>query len=583
MTAELVFPRRAFQRELIGRLRSSSGAITLDRALLGDIIRSLGRVDSIRDEKQASDAVEELIEQRILISAKTPWTVGDECRLSPSPILGETPEERFANLPTLPGLPRGMILTGNALLVLDAVLFFIFYCVYLPQSWIGPVTGTGAFIGAILSYVGLKLSDQNAVTALRWTLRKWFAVAATATVLLALNLVGFFHPCVVSAPPGTGIFVDGKLQKVVPILWDMSQDDYNNPKKWLENSPVYLHLRWDPHDVRLVKKWYVDEQFNSEPSTHVFVHWAQPLELFKDWHVTALISPLLRIALDPSQVTDEKLLGRLVAWDQTFQLMMFDSFDDLSARPLTLRVSLHKRPDRSGALDCRFVNLGGDLLLPFPKIDIKDCEAEENWNEARRQVFSNLERVLQMHGLVGKEAEVKQGERAGQIILQTQQAVKAGGAEPAQNLAQELNLIASEENAQLALLAKNAQHQLNRVAPTATPIATGKIQPRVYIHIAGESQRKIAEELSTRLRQATPTGFSVPGIQNVFGRSFIPDRLEIRYYTESPSALAQIKDIVTKAGAPSVQTVRIKPSERDIAESRDISSHYEIWFGRDWR
>src|ERR1043166_3834648 len=156
MAAELIFPRRAFQRELIRRLRTASAPIVLDRKLIAELVGNVGRADSTLNQGQASEAIAELIEQRILTGPKTSWSVGEECQLRREPILGETPEERFARLPNLPELPRGMILAGNVLLLVDAVLFFVFYCVYLPQSWIGPVTGTGALIGALLSYAGLK-------------------------------------------------------------------------------------------------------------------------------------------------------------------------------------------------------------------------------------------------------------------------------------------------------------------------------------------------------------------------------------------------------------------------------------------
>jgi hypothetical protein len=604
MAAELIFPRRAFQRELIRRLRTASAPIVLDRKLIAELVGNVGRADSTLNQGQASEAIAELIEQRILTCPKTSWSVGEECQLSREPILGETPEERFARLPNLPELPRGMILAGNVLLLVDAVLFFVFYCVYLPQSWIGPVTGTGALIGALLSYAGLKLSNESAVTALRWTFRKWFTIVAIGSFLLLVNLIGYFHPCIVRAPPGTTVLVDGKFATVIPFTG--TEDDRVNPRKWLENGEARLHLRWDPHDIQLKKQWHVDQDFNPEPSRHVLLHWTKPSELFGDWNFTAFLSPFLRIAPDPTQASDEKFAQRLADWDQIFHFILFDSVEDLGASPLTLRVSVQKKPDRSATLQCAFINTHGDLLLPLPAVDVKDFEAEDNWNQARRQVFLNLDRLLQVHQLLPKDDQVEGAKERGEIITSTEhateQAVRERNFTAVEDLTEKLKSIADGPNPQLAQLARTAQHSLDRVAPTPAPInflvpgsivrlpasafstkaASENVPPRIYIHIAGESQRRTAEDLAEKLKHATPTSFSVPGIENVLGRAFIPDRLEIRYYTKSPSSLNAIKEIVMKMGARSLETVRIKPSTRDIEESRDINSHYEIWFGRDW-
>ncbi len=108
--------------------------------------------------------------------------------------------------------------------------------------------------------------------------------------------------------------------------------------------------------------------------------------------------------------------------------------------------------------------------------------------------------------------------------------------------------------------------------------ADTKIKSRVYLHIASEAQRPLAEALQSAL---TVNNYISPGIQNVAGKGYIPDTLEVRYFSEESKARAEaILKLLKDKGAKDGRISLVNPSDKDLRISSDITSHFEVWAGK---
>lgn len=127
-------------------------------------------------------------------------------------------------------------------------------------------------------------------------------------------------------------------------------------------------------------------------------------------------------------------------------------------------------------------------------------------------------------------------------------------------------------NAAKKLLASAPQEQLQSLA-AANPRAA-QLLPRVYIHVADESQRKSARRLQSDLEEA---GFLVPGIENV-GRKHlsIPRLTEVRFGDARDSRFAdELGKRIQRAFGIQVRTRKLSGNRYPLARGT-----FEIWFGR---
>jgi len=134
--------------------------------------------------------------------------------------------------------------------------------------------------------------------------------------------------------------------------------------------------------------------------------------------------------------------------------------------------------------------------------------------------------------------------------------------------------------AQVTALKGWVQQRNARVADSIQRAATlqfetASVKPRVYIHIVEENQRAGARRIQ---RQLEAGGFVVPGIQRV---SQGPRTSVVRYFKENERAGAdRVRDIVAAAGV----SLTVSDLSRRFGSSGAIrASHYEIWFGPDFR
>lgn len=413
-----VFPRRAFQRQLLRRLRAVGQPEALTPEVIAQLVSEAGgeaTPAAAGDAATVRATVAELIDQR-MVSGAADWDVGGTVALGPQPILGETAEERFARLPPLPELPPWMIVSGRLLTGLAAVLFVTFYFTYLPQSKLAQIMGAAALIGALLSHAGLRLSDQRALTGLRWTMLRWVTMAAICGALAALLGVGVANPCVIKAPPGSQIWVDGKLfEEIAP---NPSSD------RLLCTTPVAarLHLHWDDHEISVRKNWHVDPDWHTEWTHPVRVHWMRwGGGMFAHWKGDSVLVPSVRIAanwMEPANAIapdgspakiDLRWRKLASGWNDELQDALSGGGlvkSDAAFAPFVVRVELRSRADGSAEIIYALFNAKGEILRPLRPVPVADPNVPASLDAAKKEVFSQLEAELRVGRLLGSPETV---------------------------------------------------------------------------------------------------------------------------------------------------------------------------------
>jgi hypothetical protein len=110
----------------------------------------------------------------------------------------------------------------------------------------------------------------------------------------------------------------------------------------------------------------------------------------------------------------------------------------------------------------------------------------------------------------------------------------------------------------------------------ALQVAVGGILPRIFIHIAAESQRPDANELRQRLiaMQSNGQGLVVPGIQKVTNA---PSEIQLRFLKSSDAAeaLSLAQSLSTLLGSPVTAT---DLSKTFGAQTNIKPRTFELWF-----
>lgn len=134
-----------------------------------------------------------------------------------------------------------------------------------------------------------------------------------------------------------------------------------------------------------------------------------------------------------------------------------------------------------------------------------------------------------------------------------------------------------EQETRIEQLGEKIEKKEAPLVPTSAATAPA-IAPRVYIHIAEESQRSSAASLQSALRNEK---FNAPGIQNV-GRNpgaFIPAATEVRYYRDEELELALRLITLLKSMKLGLK-INDNPQKVPGAGRGTRPGHYEIWFSR---
>ena len=117
-------------------------------------------------------------------------------------------------------------------------------------------------------------------------------------------------------------------------------------------------------------------------------------------------------------------------------------------------------------------------------------------------------------------------------------------------------------------LSEGEQEQLKRLQATLPPLP-----PRFYIHIGDDSQRGLAQELATLLKQK---GYTVPGIERVGDKGVKSNQL--RYFLEPESGAQTPQELVAM-----LNTFRYGPWREVFVRGYENSpkvrpGQYELWF-----
>jgi hypothetical protein len=294
--------RREFQRILIDELRSGQPA-TLDDAFFAAVEAKAN--EPFPQGKRAEIArkwVDDLVGERILVKTGAGL---DEFQLNPNPIVGETATERFENLPA-DVLDQRMPVSLVALYAINSFLFLLLSFFFLPDS-IVKVLGSAA--GVALGVFGLKsLNPSESSEAPRLLQRKVIGAALIfATLVQGILLgIGFTYPCQIIALPGSTVFVDGKFLERTsepPEDEKTTAGKGNSPENiqpWLKARKKIHFLRWEMHEIKITKKWYVDADRSQESVQNVSVDLKKllklaPGEAFAKWKMESEQRPHLKI------------------------------------------------------------------------------------------------------------------------------------------------------------------------------------------------------------------------------------------------------------------------------------------------
>lgn len=634
--------------------------------------------------------IDELVVERILVKGPAG---PDEYQLNPDLIVGETPLQHFVQLPPDPSenrLPLGLLI----LYALNSFLFLILSFFFLPDSVVKIV---GSAAGVILGVLGLKsLNPRESGGDPRLWLRRLTASALTLATILQVTLlaIGFSNPCRIKAIPGSTVLVDGKFLERTPDppLKDRqgveNLDSPENLLPWLTAQRRNHFLRWETHEIKITKKWYVDNERSQESVQNVSVDLSEiwsPKKAFAKWEMKAEQKPYIRIDYggagskdrDP-KLADESGAGSDTAFTNAELRGFVEEWDEIWAAALAdTDVVGHKRMD----LYVAAVALAEDQSSPYLTFQIRDWmdkplkalrpivprapgidvssqsspapSAPDEKTYKRLLAESVRDEIFeQLRNELGFPLKIKPKASSPQIASLTQQlkieiesprataspapsplssprvtpgpsptAIVAATVAPAATPTPASTPVSTppaektDTVAELTKIAKDAadkgqldvavstQQQLAQMVVRRSPGPVDKLQlqveqsqntlkeaikrnsgsGRIYLHIADESQRQPATEISNKLKGA---GFAVIGIQNVGGRAYIPDTAEVRFFAfpdppATKKAAEQIVAALASAGVRKPRPSYVIPSAQEKKNSIEIASHFEIWFARD--
>jgi hypothetical protein len=494
--------------------------------------------------------------------------------------------------------------TSTGLLFLYAANSFLFLLLsffFLPDSI---VKIAGSAVGVALGVLGLKSvnpRENEGVT--RWSrYRSWFVAILLLAALgqMGLLYLGFANPCRIWAIPGSTVFVDGKFLERTPdppdeILKQTTRlESPNNILPWLTPLLNKHWLRWDTHEIKIAKKWYVDAERSQESVRNVSVNiWKlwNPRNAFDKWEMKTEQRAYFKIdygflgaqpeATPPSTgygtgdfTFNEPAFRNLAEeWDQTWTTAM-DQKDVIGHKRTELYVAaIQMVQDRSVLhLEFQIRDWTDRPLKPLRPIPQPRAQSVVGSNQVsdpriaiREEVFDQLLKEL------GIPEKIKVPRAANEVIALAQQlntAVETSAAPPAEGpppstgaspsppaivtTVKQLEKIATDavKNNQMDV-AVAAQQQLKE---TITQVSAKSSSSRT---LSFKSDLEEAQKIVQRaIGEKTGKGrvyihivdesqrdparklesllnakhFVVVGIQNVGGRAYIPDTAEVRFF-----------------------------------------------------
>jgi len=527
------------------------------------------------------------------------------------------------------------------------LFFFLLLTIFFLPIALAKSLGTAVGLAVIVLLLGSRNSRENNQSSSTPGHRRWLLGAVlllAAAFQAALLYAGFANPFRLRALPGSTVFVDGNFfRKTSDLAGDERKRDLPSPENirpWLTPRETCHYLRWDTHEIKVSKQWYVTADRSPESAQTVSVDFGKlwnPAQAFGRWQMTSELKPLYKIGYGAgAQTPDATTSGPTAApassaFNESDFRNIIEQWDEIWINALDQKdVIGHKRSDPYLAaiqivsdrstphLDFQIRDWAGRSLKPLrpirpireqtPKADGK---APNPLTSLREDVFEQLLAELGIPEKINlPPATAELVELALRISSEVDALVETAQADTG-NITRTLNeleklAVSAATNNQLAVAVTAQQHitkTLLHVATASNPERrTGLVtelqrvrnavekaiqeksgKGRVYLHITDESQRAPSGKLAERLKAA---GFAIVDTYNVGGRAPIPSMVEVRFFTyPEPAATKQSADAVvellqTAAIAPARASYVI-PSERDRERSSDIATHFEIWFARD--
>jgi hypothetical protein len=299
----------------------------------------------------------------------------------------------------------------------NAFLFLLLSFFFLSDPIVKIVGSAAAVVFALLGLKGASPRTPDAISLVKR--HRSFVIAALLLIALLqglLLIIGFTNPCQIVAIPGSTVTVDGKFLARTPdptqeeLRAVADKDSPANIEPWLTTKKNKYWLRWDTHDVRVSKKWYVDARDRSQESVkNISMSVAKLWNLkhaFDNWKMTADQKPLLKIAYGIKELPDDNLPLALAVrsiveeWDYLW-LKAMNQKDDVPHNRIEPYVAVlqvvqeHQTPH----VELEIRDWTDHGLKPLrPILDIAQDESNTPLDKIRTNVFSQLLDELAIQG-----------------------------------------------------------------------------------------------------------------------------------------------------------------------------------------
>jgi hypothetical protein len=311
--------------------------------------------------------------------------------------------------------PIGRAAARSVLLLyaVNSFLFLVLSFFFLPDSIVKVVGSAAAVVFALLGLKTLNPREPDTMSFVAPHRRVVIAVLSFIALLQAvLSVFGFAYPCSIVAIPGSTVTVDGKFlartpdPSTRPPRKTADKDSPENILPWLTPKGTRYWLRWDTHEVRISKKWYVDDDGSQESVQNVWVNLAKlwnPDRAFSNWIMKVRQKPVFKISYGiQEQVTaqvspaDNLLFARRVQslvddWDRLWLqgigqegLMRYDRAEPYIAALQVVEVE--KTPE----VEFQICDRAHHTLKALGAIPYTESPLDPLLNTIRENVFSQL-------------------------------------------------------------------------------------------------------------------------------------------------------------------------------------------------
>ena len=538
-------------------------------------------------------------------------------------------------------LPKRVVLYA-----VNLFLFFLLAIFFLPVA-LAKGLGSAVGLAVLVMAVRSRTSTENNLVSPAPLLQRWLLISVLillAAAQTALLYFGFANPFRLHTLPGSTVFVDGNFFAKTPELaaGERKKDlpSPENIRPWLTPRETCHYLRWDTHEIKVTKKWYVDADRSPESIQIVSVDFGQlwkPGQAFSRWQMTSELKALFKIDYGAGVQTPEATTNgpgsapAAAAFNEADFRNIIEQWDEIWTNAMDQKdVIGHKRTDPYLAaiqivsdrstphLDFQIRDWTGRSLKPLRPIrPIREQtpnptgQTPNPLTSLREDVFGQLltelgipekinlppakaelaELALRMSSEVDALVETAQPNLAN--ITRTLNELEKLAVNAATNNQLDVAVTAQQQITKAVLQVATASNperraslvsELQRVRNAVEKAIQEKSgKGRIYLHIIDESQRAPAAAVAEKL---TSAGFAIVGTYNVGGRAQVPNVTEIRFFTyPEPTTTKQSADAIVEllqtANAGTARASYIIPSERDRERSSDIATHLEIWFARD--